>query len=97
MIEVRYTPGRLDRLNHDTLIGEHIVAGLRAGGVPVNGYFALSGVKHGELTMYEEQGVVVFRWRENEQDREIDFEISSRLKHGQIISKSGKHKADDEL
>lgn len=97
MIEVRYTPGRLDRLNHDTLIGEHIVSALRAANIPVNGYFALSGVKHGELSMYEEQGVIVFRWRENDQDREINFQVSSRLRHGQIISKSGRHLDDDEL
>lgn len=97
MIEVRYNPANLNRLDHDTLIGTHIMTALKAGGIPVKGYFALAGVQHGSLTMYEERDAMVFRWRENDEDRETNFQVSSRLKHGQVISKSGRHLDDDEL
>lgn len=97
MIRVDITQGKLDSRNHEILIGEMIVKALKASGIPVEGFFTVQGVTKGQL-IYErgDSGLHIFRWREDNEDREVNW-TRGPVHESASIFFSGRHAEDDEL
>lgn len=96
MIRITFHPGKLKPDEHDVIIGEKLVASMRAAGIPVKASaFCLRGVDRGQL-IYEQSGEEhSYTWREGSLDTETNWDRTV-LKTGAICYKSGRH-FDDEL
>lgn len=96
MIRVVIQKNRLDRMGHETLVGGRVMKAARDAGIPVEGYFALRGVSHGQLIYHNEDGLDgaehVLTWREDTEDTDKTFKRLSSS-DGVAVYRSGRHLA----